>query len=318
MNFQTISIDHIDLQDSLFFIENKNLTKVESIEVPELFNPVWLQKKTPNSFRIIDGFLILNVIFKEKKITQVPSRIFEQDADVESLWLFRVKKRISEDNLPPISLLQSLSTLLETVDKNEPSKDIQSLLRNLGFPAKGLDRSRLSLTLNTLIKKCQFCDLPALTYKELYSISRRNHSELNAFSVLLSGCRLKGNKLQSMLQILDELAKGYQLPPQELIKKDAIRQIIEETPTHLKYKTLKTYLSMLRWPVLETTRKQWQQSVKKFTIPQKLDISTDPMFESDCLEFIFKASNITEFREILSVLNSYSSSNDFDRLFDFV
>ncbi len=318
MEYNKIAADHINQDDRLFFVQNDVASDINSLNIQDLYNPIWLQKKKDDEYRIVDGFIITPRALKNPKIKRLPARVFESDFDIEALWLLRMQKRLSENNLAPIALIQSLITILNTIDKQEPSQDVSLWITRQGFPAKGLSQNQLSETMNILESRCQFCDLHALTYREIYSISRRKQEELTAFSTLFADLSLKGNKLHSMLQLLDELAKGYQLSPEEVVTKEETLKILNQCPRHLKYKTLKAYLSTLRWPVLDRTQKKWQQSVKKFNLPGKLTITTDSMFESNELDFNFKVSNIAEYSEMISTLKSYSSSAEFAGLFDFI
>jgi hypothetical protein len=286
-------------------------------EITTVYNPIWVQETLPNRYRIVDGFLLAERFGKDNKTVKIPARIFSSDVSLPDVWLQRIAKRQVEKNLMPLALLESLGTLLHSIKTEAPS-EIVSMLTTFGVPKSILTLTTLDRVIALLHNHCGFCDIYALTYREIDSLSRRNEHELESLSILFSDLKLKGNKLQSLLQIMDELAKGYQLSPKAVLAKEETKLLLNQCPVHMKYKTLKSYLMALRWPVLDKTQKKWQQSVKKIAVPGKLEIATDPWFESNKIEFTLKASSLDECRNLIASLEEASTSSEFSQLFDFI
>lgn len=318
MKFIQVAPYQIDYQDRLFYVENEHTLELKDKKVSTIFNPIWLQAVKPDRYRIVDGFLLFEPIVRDKQMVEIPARIFSADTPLFEVWLLRIAKRQAEKNLMPLALLESLQKLLSVTVIETPPIEIVTALTAFGIPVSLLRLETLNRVTALLQTHCRFCDLYALTYREIESLSRRNERDLQSLSILFSDLNLKGNKLQSLMQIMDELEKGYQLSPQAVMEKTETRMLLDQCPIHMKYKTLKSYLMSLRWPVLDKTQKKWHQSVKKLTIPGKLEITTDPWFESNEIEFILKASSLAECRDLIVKLDRTSQSKEFGQLFDFI
>ena len=313
-----VKIDQIERNDRLFHIYNTRCSAPETGKITKLYNPVWLQETGNKRFRIVDGFWLIERITEHRNLELLPGRIFPEDMDLQELWLLRVEKRIAENNCPPFALLESLRNILNYLDQHSPCQAIAELLTGYQVPKTQITNSCLNEIVEQTRSCASFCDLHGLSCREIFSLNRRKPRELEAIAKLLVGLNLKGNKLQSILQLLDELARGYQLTPQMLVDRTDIQNLLEKTPLHMRYKHLKSFLSALRWPVLEAARKEWEQAVKCFEIPERLMITTDPAFESESMEITLRVSSQEQLTTTLKTLESYMHSKTFSSLFDFI
>ncbi len=318
MKFEQVELAKIDFNDGLYSIRSLNPT-IRQWDGSDLEgNPIWLQEKPEDCYRIVDGFKRLSLDREQKRISPVPSFIFPMEHSLLELWNKRVTKKSIQQDLSAIGLLESLCTLLEYSGKSSPPAEIADTLVKHGIADKNLCLEKIQHLVAIIKQHCQFCDIDRLSYKEMTALSDRSQEDLKTLSSLLSGLKLKGNKLSTILQLFDELAKGYNRSPQKLLLEEEIADIISNSPPHLKYKLLKDRLSQLRWPVLRAHSKKWQHLVNSYRIPGELEISIDPQFESEHIDFHLKASTLEEFRNRLGALLEKAKLDEFAELFDFV
>ncbi len=104
MNFQNVILKEIDISDRRYSLPCVNKTRFQWEEDIVLHNPVWLQKKKDDTYRIIDGFLVIESLINENRIQSIPAQIFPKDTSPLHLWKLRIAKRQQENNLSVLSL----------------------------------------------------------------------------------------------------------------------------------------------------------------------------------------------------------------------
>jgi hypothetical protein len=318
MEYKKIEITDIDFQDTLFSIKSLKPMVRQWDETDFALNPIWVQCINNNQYRIIDGFMRVKHLKENDDAKSLWAFVFPDTDKLSQLWVQRISIKEIEQDLPLLLVLQNLVNFPGLWEDTNPEPDVALKLRDYAVSSSHLIKTELIGLIEFLEKYCQFCDLNHLTFKEMIQLSKRNTEDLAATSQIFNGLQLKGNKLSSMIQLMDELAKGYDFTPRKLLQKPDIVDIINNTPIHLKYKSLKACLSSLRWPVLKEQRENWQRKLKKIKIPGRLDISVDPNFESDEVKFTLSASTHEDFTNLLDQVQEKASLDEFAQLFDFV
>ncbi|NQU63087.1 MAG: hypothetical protein HQ517_02220 [SAR324 cluster bacterium] len=207
---------------------------------------------------------------------------------------------------------------MEKVNLNRYPADEKSsfLLPEMGKPV-------FSLTmLQNLIDKSShyegFTDIHQLGYGEITLLNNKSKSDLKTLSTLFKQMRLKGKKLTSMLQLIDELGRGYNLHLSEILKDSELEAIRTNYPTHQRYRQIKSHLLTLRFPELNKLKIDWNSTVKKIGLDRVVEIGHDPYFEEDQLKFVFSARTAIELKKQLKQVLNKADNSELEQLFDFV
>ncbi|MBU2512082.1 hypothetical protein KJ966_12145 [bacterium] len=317
MIYKNIVISQIDFDDHLFFLANQH-AGIHWDQDSQVFNPVWLQEISPEKFRIIDGFIIANAIREFNHNISVPALIFNKDASLVEIWQKRGLKRLNEQNLSVLAFLEGLINILEYLNIETVPSEFLILTQELGITEKHIKLIPLKKDLNKIKQNCSFADLYSLNYKDITDLSSRKKEDLQSLSCLFGELNIKGNKLNSIIQMVDDLSKGYNLSIKDLLNNAEITAILEATPLHQRYKQLKIILSSLRWPTLTALKKDWAITIKKLKLPKQITITIDPFFEADEIEFKFNASSAGEYKMLLDNLREKAESQEIHHLFKLI
>ncbi len=317
MIYKNIEISQINFDDKLFSLANPN-SDIHWSQDSQVFNPIWLHEIALDEYRIVDGFNLLNAIWKFDRSIRVPALFFNRDDSLVEIWKKRVLKRLNEQNLPVLAFLEGLIKVLEYLDTETLPSELHTIAQSLGIKADILKHQPLKKNVHKIIQCCAFADLYSLNYKDITNLSSRKKEDLSGLSNLFGKLMLKGNKLNSILQMVDDLLKGYNLSIQNLLDNDELVSILKDTPRHQRYKQLKDFLSSLRWPTLTIMRKDWSATLKNLKIPKQVTVTIDPFFEADEIEFKFKTSSATDYKKLLDHLREKADTKEITHLFEFI
>ncbi|MCP4754448.1 MAG: hypothetical protein GY866_26500 [Proteobacteria bacterium] len=318
MNYEDIDVNKIEPNDRLYYLPHTDASQVQWDAESTLFNPVWLQKTEPDRFRIVDGFVVVRLAMEKKRGQTIPARIFSEDTNPVALWKLRVEKRFREKNLVAIGFLEGLTKLLEQRDVPGIPDEIHGLSARMGISKKEIGLEQLVGICNRSKIFADFTELNQLGYKEIIQLSDLKEDKLRLLNRLFEGLRLKGNKLSTMLQLIDDLKRGFGVTLPDILKDEEIKTILEKQPNHLRYKFLKQRLTRLRFPRLNALRQKWNQTIETMDLPPKIEIRHDPFFEADELQFVLNVSSLKELNRQIRQIEKRSDSSEFGRLFDFV
>ncbi|MBU3913910.1 hypothetical protein KKA14_00060 [bacterium] len=318
MNFQNTILKEIDLSDHRYFLPHINKPPLHWEEDIVLHNPVWLQKKSDDTYRIVDGFLVIESLINENRIQSIPAQIFSKDTSPLHLWKLRIAKRQQENNLSILGLFEGLLSLMTLIKSDTLPIETVQLLRQAHIPEQEISREKLLLIREKSNHIHDFTQTDQLTYKELKKLSSFETKELALLNQLLYELDLKGNKLLSMLQLIDELDRGYRLSLSDILKNSEIQNILENMPAHQRYKCLKSKLMEFRWPELSRLQLDWEKTIGRLAFPSQIRIVNDPYFEADDIQFVISASSIEQFKSSIDQIQEKWCSTEFKDLFNFV
>ena len=317
MDIRLIPLDQIDLDDRLFFIEHDMLPSIGWEAYGRISQPIWLQVKAASQYRIVDGFGFVNYLILNKKATEVEAKLYD-NSNYTPLWENKVLKKIHENQASVFCILESLANLLTFLNSEISPPELDAVLGKAGFPKQALRLDQIIKMVEKLKNRCHFVDLNSLKYKDLLKLSNHSAEDLQNYSHFFKDLILKGNKLSSMIQLLDELAKGYGVSSADLLQNAEVKRIHDEVAEHQRYKQLKQLLLVLRWPELNQVMDDWQNTLSKLKFSKGIAAKIDPYFEGDELEFVLKAGSYSDFSELLMEINQKSNSKWFEHLFELI
>lgn len=283
-----------------------------------LFNPVWLKSCGEKQYQIIDGFQVVRIAKESQQSIRIPAFVLGDDIKDSDIWQLRFQKRAMEGNLPLISVFLKLLEVTKKEDQIDFRGLVIETLKKLNIPVGKLKVKFLEAVQEKYNVFKVFTDANQLGAKELFQLFSYDEVYLNKLARLFSGIALKGNKLNSILILLEELHKGFQLNLDCILDDVDIQTILKEVPEHHRYKALKQRLTELRYPLLSEQRVQWDAAVKKCTITGKISVECDPYFENDHLEFSLKVSNVAELTDLADQLKEMTDTGDVQQLFDII
>lgn len=318
MIIKNIQRKEIDRNDTLFFMSGFQKTAIEWKNRQEPFNPIWVQQKKNRTYRIVDGFRVFDSMQQSKAFSSLPARIFDENTETVSLWKERVEKRIVEKNYSVYDIINRLHALVRYSELNAVPRELISLLERIGVNKASISLPQIENMLEKATVFIRFCDIHSLTYREMLNLSGMNMDQLEMLNQVLGGLELKGNKLSTVLQMLDDLDIGYNLDLPTILKRPELKRILDETPIHQRYKKIKEFLYILRWPTLTKTREDWTRLLKKLDMGENITIETDPFFEADELEITIRASSYEQLVRSIEILGEKTDSEALKNLFDFI
>lgn len=319
MNYQDIDINEIDNQDRLFYLRHKSTAvKIGNAESMP-YNPIWVQKVNKNQFRIVDGFLIVEQLTKDSTSQKiVPALVFPEDYNITKLWKKRTHKRFIEDNLSIIGFYEGLDLLLENCNLTEFPAVLKPIFIDLNIKESQLSRQKLKAIISKSKSFKNFTDISSLGYYDIDTLVTFNKNELNDLNVLFGELKLKGKKLTSILNTINDLRKGYTICLNDLTTDKNITKIIEEIPLHLRYKHIKQYLESLRYPRLNDLLNQWKSNLNRIKLPQSIKMVHDTFFEADEIQVIIKSGSIEDLKTDIKEFSEKMKTSEFKQLFNLI
>ncbi len=318
MDLEKVSLKQIDIDDFSYRLPTESLTDLIHLAETPILNPVWLQKKGCIRYRIIDGFRIIAAAKNNHQNIVLPAYVFPENNSPLHLWKLRLSKRKVEKNLSVYSLIEGLVLLLSAENLSKTPKEISSILIEMNLPEQKLTKTFLEKILQKTKIFSGFTDLHQLSYKDMSYLASRDSKKLIQLDQLFHDLKLKGNKLTSMIKLIDDLERGFDTTLQDILENKKIRHILAKKPVHQRYKYIKSYLLELRWPELNKLQKDWDSTLKKADLPSKIAVMVDPTFEADELQIQLTVSSIDDLQRLIVQIQQKAADLQLDHLFDFI
>ncbi len=313
MKLEIIKIDKIDRTDDLFYVNHYIPPIFNWIPANLPFNPIWVQE-IKDGFRIIDGFNIIKTIAKtNNSMVEIPSMVFSNNISPLELLKMRIQKRISENNLPLISLSQIIARFGKNFNLDDQCFFEMYKSYGLENPKNAHKILQKALFSINIIKK--FTSLYHLKFKELSYLAQLESDELKLLATILNGLCLSGNKLNKIIKLLDEIKRGQGKTMNDIFYYDKGTWENNDSSPGVKYKRISNHLSRIRYPKITQYQKRWNELTKKLNLGE-IKIVDDPTFEMDALTLVLKINNIESAREQAKILNMLSYDENFSNLFE--
>lgn len=316
---KNIKTTEIDVNDICFKLYNTRKDVID--QVPQLFeyNPLFLHKKQSGKYKVIDGFLTLQLISAKRKDSTISAYVIDSDTSDLDLWLFRILKRIDEKNFSLIVVVEKLANLIVKYENIIFEKSaFKSIIEKLRIPA----HLSVKQLFTSICSKKQAIDnittSEVLNLKELIQLSKFDQKTLIEIAQLLGELALKGNKLLSCLKMIEELQNGFGISLTTILEDGQIVQIIQNCSENLKYKSIKQRLIELRYPRLTQMQLKWDQNLKKLELGKQISVNIDPYYEDDFLKIEINAASQKQLIKDLELLSKKAKGDSFAGLFELI
>lgn len=319
MDFKNINRNEIDIHDRLFYLNHKKETRLKGNTENIPYNPIWVQKITEKHFRIVDGFLTVDPLNKGNASQQEFSAfVFPEDYSIPKLWKKRIYKRLIEDNLTIIEFYKGLQRLLTHQHLTSSPEILKPLFDELNIKDTQIDLKKLAEIRDKSTQFKKFTDTDALGFHEINKMIALDINQLDELSSLFEGLQLKGKKLTSILNIINDLRKGYSINLSDLKTDKNILSIKENIPAHLRYKHIKQHLDSLRYPRLTELQNQWKNNLNHLKLSDNIKIVHDPFFEADEIQIMIKTSSVDGLKTSIDEISDKLNRIEFHQLFTLI
>ena len=315
---QKVPLESINTKDSFYWLHNHQEKKSDFFQTNPLIQPVWLRRVQTDNYQIVDGFSVVKVLLEINRLGDIPAMVFDDSQDLCELWIYRVRKRIYENNLSPFCLLEALQKISNKDFEVKKNREIDKLLRKIGFikPENILKRlDNLQTILPLILPFTQPCTLGC---REIEQLFLKNENQLKVLAELLSGFTLKGNKLLTLLQLINEIEVGFQQSLPDILETNPSLLEKKDRPDNYRYNRIKTQLHKIRYPQLCVMEKQWEKVMKKINFPHGISMIHDPYFEEEKLQIQINSRSPEDLNELLLHLNKKLDQNARDEIFKFL
>ena len=315
--FKEAPIERIVRSDSAFLLPSKKSTEKWTLFEATPLNPIWLQSITDTSYRIVDGFRTVDRLRQNEKNGTIPAFVFNKNEPKFDLWKLRIQKRLLEGNFPVFPIVEQLYRFGEA--ENFALDDtLAKIFDEAKVPLRKFDRSLVERIGEGASAIGSFSDIDELDYKELRLLGRFTTEEIGILADLFRGLQLKGNKLSSILQTIDELKNGFGISLRDILADQTVAKIVAETRNGGKYAKLKSRLVLLRHPILNRLRSDWSRMKKELDPPAEIRLENDPQFESDTLRIVMEVESPEQLENAVRWMEKKLAAKEMDGLFDFV
>jgi len=127
---------------------------------------------------------------------------------------------------------------------------------------------------------------------------------------------LSQNKQKELLEDLQEISEGKDIPLEDLLQIDEIRNIVdsEKLSPLQRADKIRILLRRKRYPLLSSWEKFFDATLKRMQWPREIKIKHSPFFEDDTVSVAFSFKNREEFKDSLSKLKEMASKQEFPKL----
>lgn len=318
MIFSHVDIQSIDLSQELFRLDDSNPAPIQWDGRQPLFHPVWLQRMDAGAYRIVDGFRVIALARTICPDQAIPALVFPEGSSLTGLWKLRAEKRAYEGNLSILTYLRGIFRLMQALQLTilPNSKDDWFFPGDIS-PCR-FERDNLSEILGRFPNFQSFVEIHKLNYKDLCRLGSVPSSKLNDLSELLQGLKLKGKKLSSLLDLIDELERGYAIGSDDLLSDEKLTTIRLNMQPHQRYGAIKQRLLELRFPRLQQLKENWEEALRNADLSDGVDVRHDPDFEEETLQFVFTSQNAAQLQHQLKTVLSKTDTPELCRLFQLI
>ena len=280
-------------------------------------NPIWLQRTVDTGYRIIDGFRIIGRLWQKKESGTIPALIFDSNESKYELWKLKIQKRLAEGNFPVFPIVEQFYRLAEP-EKFESDAVLVEIFHKAKVPIRKFGRSLVRKLSDNMPAINTFSNINELGYGELQLLGGFTTDEIDMLAVLFHGQFLKGNKLSSILQLIKELKNGFGILLRNICADRKVNEIINGPQNSPRYRLLKSYLTLLRYPVLNRSANEWKKAKADLKLPAEMQVINDPCFEADTLKFILEVDSAEKLEKTVRWIGEKLREGKLARLFDFV
>jgi len=305
-SISTIKVKSIDGRDSLFQISPPGDVDclIASIKEVGTVNPIILQRKDSQRYRIVVGFRRYTAA-TALGIKELAAFIVDENATDLELFRLAMLDNLSIHHFNPIEVSTAIHKL-QTVFHLEKEEVMRSYLPLLGHgsnphvydlyaPLCKLDESWQQLIIGDLVS----VEIASL-------MSSVNDQDRGAFLILIKAMQLGKNRQREFWALLHDLCRISQRSLAEVVQDTDFSKILADqklTPSQ-KADRFRTELLRRRYPRFMQTQAQFDALIKECKIPPDMQIRPSSFFSCEEFQINFEFKNEQEYQAKLQILNS--------------
>ncbi|MBD3378359.1 hypothetical protein GF406_25245 [candidate division KSB1 bacterium] len=294
-------IQAIDLQDETFRLYPDPLEPhlLQSIRKIGLIQPLFLQKKDNNQFRIVDGFKRLKAL-SELGIGHFSAFVTDHKDDVQIF-----KTGIEYNHALRSYHAMEIAGLIQKAEHHfhlHRATVIREFFPLLGFGANP-QVYELYAPLSSLDPDWQQALRTDQVSLEVAGVMVNESPETRQqFLRWINIMRLNKNQQRDFWQLLLDVARKSQCSVDELARQSELEAILQPeklTPSQ-KAGHMKKVLLQKRYPRFHEHQTHFDELIKNASLPENVSMRTDSYFESGQLQILWTVREINEYKNALN------------------
>ncbi len=315
---QGIPLSRIDFGDGKYQtrlpwnLTSESLQKL--IAAAGIVTPLRLEVRDSGDFRIISGFRRLQIA-RELGLPDIPALVIQGEPD--RLFLSAVCENMSQN--PDLDLSERAGVAVRMLREFEYGEDrvASEILPLLRLPAT-LHQLRQLRFLARMPETIQHAISGRLTLQSARIIGEWDDEDAEFFIGVVNRYQLGTNKQKQLLSLLEDLRRREGCSVRKLWESSgaaAIERREELAPTD-RFRAFRGLLRQQRFPVLSQYEERAEALEHALSLPAKIKLLLPPYFEGDHIDIHLRVSSPSELRSLVGVLESASSRDEMEKLFD--
>ncbi len=302
----TIQVESVDGSDSLFQIATPSEIDplIASIKDVGIINPIILQRKEPQRYRIVAGFRRFAAAsalgFKE-----MPAFVVDHTATNLELFRLALQDNLSTRSFNPIEVSTVIQKLTVTFQV-EKEDVVQGYLPLLGL-GKSPHVYDLYAALRHLSKDWQqaiIADMVPLETATMMLAASDQDREI--FLTLIKIMQLGKNRQREFWTLLNDICRTGQTTLPELLEGGEFNDILagQKLTSSQKADRFRIALLKRRYPRYTHAQERFDALIKKCKLPPDLQIRASSFFSNEDFQVAFAFKSEQEYDEKLRIMNS--------------
>lgn len=315
---QTGSLKQIDWQDPRFrtsyFFHLDPLKR--SISEVGILNLPLLQKISQDQFRIVCGLRRLTAL-RELNEDQFDALIVDRkisDLQLMELVLFENLSVRDFNIMEKAHIISNLKNSYKIPEAILLKKYLPLL--NLGNNPRWLTWSKHLIGFPTNVQQAFAHE--KISYDLIDFLVNLNAGEKENIIYLIDTLHLGKNRQKELIVLLSDLLRQKKILLSEFLCQLELSEVISNNIHTPSQKTVRffNWLKVQRYPGYSKMEKNFQDLVRSFKLPNKMQLKHSPYFEEDWFKIQLQFRNITEFKQAVQIQLQLDKSNKMKKVFD--
>ncbi|MDL1978257.1 MAG: ParB N-terminal domain-containing protein [Deltaproteobacteria bacterium] len=306
--------ERIDLDDETYLIGGKGDLRplLESIREWGLINPILLQERKDQRYRIISGRRRLLCCI-QLGWSGISARVATDAlSDLDCLKIAVSDNRSHR----PLNLIEQSDGIhkLEPHFSEKEGFTAISLLLDIPLNLKVFQKIRGLARLDTRIQ--EEIVRGGLSLEGAVALFPFEPSEQMGLFELMKELNLSQNKECELIELVDEIARRETVSPLQVIRSNPIRKIMENRDQNRPEKTRKvrSYLKQKRFPSITEAEDRFCANLGTLKLGNSIRLSPPPSFEGSAYSVRFSFKTAEEFTQRMETLQEASKKPAFNKI----
>lgn len=317
MNYSTVTIDKIDLQNDQFQIsymaDHEHLT--ESIRKIGVIHPAILRSIESNDqYQVVSGFQrvrscihlnlkqISSIIYEQRELSDRKALLLSLHQTTTSRVLNLIEKSLALRKLDEIGRMKEVELIhdiMPLLDLEPNDKIFNDVIRLWNLPDE----------VKTYIVQHEVALGNALLFLEFCKEDQKNLLKL------ISPLKLGTNRMKEFLITIDEILRRDEIQVSGIIDTE-MKATLADQNISIPQKTerIRMRLKKKRFPKMVTLETKIQKNLKQLKLPPELSLTLPPCLEGDTLKVAFSFKNEEGLKKIINKLSDISDQKELKSL----